>query len=583
MHLLAHCYMAKGDNQNARKWLEAAINIHKEPVIKLDYAKVLISLGKKNTSREILLELVDSKETKLDASILIAKLDWNKDRPKASIQYLHKIIQENPRYTKAYLTLGSMLEEIDQQNSASKVYQAGIRLKLNHKGLYSGLARTQLLLGNLNSALDAIDATLKFQNPGALAYHLKALILVAMEDTEEAKIYANYACKEDTNFAESHYLLGIIECLKRNPAAAKTHFKSAISIKPSYENYWATLAILYEEYFGVGASCDLLLENIRSISQMKPMITRLLINLLLENRTEDMLNISSKYLHTSSKSKTSNRSRIIFKKPFVDLKSDYCAKCDAALIKLENFYNVTVQAKPEKLDLKNTSSVIRGLDYQRPHASIEGYPEVDNKGLQFLLRPKYWMTKQDCLLVYLLNEIAIIRSNRNEAKISLFEIGPGTGYLIHILKSVKEVSAQGCDVYNQSMLVSASSKGLIDNSLDRLEQQCYALMNTLLGQINRIANIPITNNYLPDSILVHDILYAIHPVFDQDGIGWEKDQWIEMIKHIFQSEHSKVKTILFMMNAHSIEIKTIHKDLSSFCYPMTIHEGLNHLLVCRKA
>ncbi|WP_250398530.1 hypothetical protein [Synechococcus sp. MU1648] len=267
------------------------------------------------------------------------------------------------------------------------------------------------------------------------------------------------------------------------------------------------------------------------------------------------------------------------------LKETFRVACASALSRFCNLFDVSVDKVPHDdraANIVNCSS-IQNPRRRRVSVRIKGKSanSLPQKALQMLSKPDCWMLSQDHMVPLLSAEIARIRSLKRRNLVNLHEIGPGCGYLLHIISSVNFVSCTASDCYDSdsfsSILRVGENPGLIDFasgshskllSYEKLDLLCYWLANTECCQDRVVSNFPVSSSSFPESLLSSEIVYSHLPaldLYDANGLrseAWDEYKWYDFFENIFTHPDSRVQTVLMARNWHSVGLERMENMLS---------------------
>lgn len=276
----------------------------------------------------------------------------------------------------------------------------------------------------------------------------------------------------------------------------------------------------------------------------------------------------------------------------------YRRSCKDCLLQIERIFDFNISKDFEyaqaECTLHRLKSIV-GEEFSRARPFILGNPKFDNnKGLQMLCSPGYWMLSQNQLFAFICAEIQFIRSTQgSDGEIVLHEIGPGCGYMMKLFSSLKNVSVTGSDCYdiNSFDVTKLEDNGGNSFNFDAsscMEMLTYFLSNQELGNLESISNSPVGIDSFSIEMMSSDIVYSHLPVIDQcdpENI-WGSSEWMSFFENVFISPISKVKYIVISRNAHSEGLRSDHsKTLSSNIFDVKIYDNFctgNVVVVRRK-
>ena len=272
---------------------------------------------------------------------------------------------------------------------------------------------------------------------------------------------------------------------------------------------------------------------------------------------------------------------------FFEIFESYRKSCEACLMQIEKIFDIKISKDfkygQAKCDLHKIFSIV-GEELSRARPIVLSNPRLDNnKGLQMLCSPGYWATSQNQLFAFVCAEIQFIRSaQESDGEIVLHEIGPGCGYIMKLLSSLKNVSVNGSDCYDIDSYDIKKIKKNGSNYLDldsrfRMELFSYYLSNKELGSLKSIFNSPVRIDAFSVELMSSDIIYSHLPVIDQCGGGsiWGSREWMSFFENVFTSPISKVQSIVISRNAHSAGLCSDHfQTLSSSVYGINVYDNI---------
>ncbi len=250
-------------------------------------------------------------------------------------------------------------------------------------------------------------------------------------------------------------------------------------------------------------------------------------------------------------------------KDFNHMKSYYRYACFDVISTLEKRFDFTLDKTRGKIKEKNPTLRIHSNN-------SNSVCDISPESLKFLAKPDYWTQNLDIFFSFLVSESIRIRNRFSKSQNSLYEIGAGTGYLMYRLKHLPNVIFKGCDVLNTdyTRVGFRMFYGVTRSNLP------YQLVTQKLLVSSLIEDAGIFNTQLPDSAFDYEIVYSARPTFD---MRWDVDNWVKLINNAFYDSHSNIKTIIILLNSHSIKSKILVDKLSSICEAKLI----KNILLCR--
>ena len=244
---LARAHLANGEPAIAEETMRRAVGDNPtNPALELDFAQLLMQLGKPEQARTIIAELVKQKPDSveaLDAQFRIAMasndLATAKSsadavaalRPKLAIGYMYQgIIAETEKRNDDALRLYTTAADL--QPGAAEPLEAVVRLLANTKRLPQALAR-----------LD--EAAAKFPDQ-SLALDIKGEVLLQTGRTEEASEAFRQAIARTPKWWRPYRGLANAQTAAKNPAAAAATLRAAMQVVEQGEVLGELLASLLE-------------------------------------------------------------------------------------------------------------------------------------------------------------------------------------------------------------------------------------------------------------------------------------------------------------------------------------------------
>ncbi len=192
-HNLARVYMGKKDYESSKKILLELIEIKDEKIDLIPFYMDLmtISMEQKDFAKaeEYMLQLrsLDQK-FKVNTSLVEAKILLSKGKTNKAIQLLEEVEQKNTKSTAISLELGDVYFKINNLHLALKAYEKGLTIEPDNAKLHHGMAKTYYQLEEYEEAADHALTSIELVRYFPDAHYILGRSLEKLGDNENAKI-----------------------------------------------------------------------------------------------------------------------------------------------------------------------------------------------------------------------------------------------------------------------------------------------------------------------------------------------------------------------------------------------------------
>ena len=248
-------------------WLEYAKKIAFPELFYLTISKITMLLGKEETSKKYLLQLIDKypysyKGHKMlaalyektqkyelaleeyekvyefnpkaqDIYLKIGKLYGNVGRENEAIEIFSNLLKKKPDYYEASIIFADILNSKQEYKEAAQVYISALRYRPADYDLYYNLAMTYTMLNDFAKAKECYE---KAAQINSALYHAKyslGQLNLLYGDLEEAEKYFMECIDAEEVEADAYYYLARIAMIKGETDKAKNYANIAIEENPT--------------------------------------------------------------------------------------------------------------------------------------------------------------------------------------------------------------------------------------------------------------------------------------------------------------------------------------------------------------
>jgi tetratricopeptide (TPR) repeat protein len=246
---LARAHIANGEPAIAEETLRHAVEANpKNPVLQLDFAKLLAQVGKPEQAKTIIAELVKQKPDDYDAldaqfRIAVAMKDLTTARSAADA-----IVALRPKLAIGYMYQGMVAEAGKHNDEALRLYSSAADLQPNAAEPLDAVVRLLAGANRLPEAIRRLDeVSAKFPND-SFALSIKGQLLLQSNRIAEAREVFNLAIKRTPKWWVPYRGLANAQLLaKEDPAVAIATLRSAKAVVDQAQELSVQLASLLEQ------------------------------------------------------------------------------------------------------------------------------------------------------------------------------------------------------------------------------------------------------------------------------------------------------------------------------------------------
>ncbi len=472
-----------------------------------------------------------------------------------AIRNFNKALSIDPLHFESCFYLATCLKKINKLSEAISIYKKASTINPNFSGTFYNLGNLYYETGDSNEAIVFYQRAIKLAPDSYAAYNNLGNIYKDKKEINTALDCYKKAIRINPNFQEAYINLGYVLKMIAHIDGAINCYKRAIelgsdNIKKLDGLYveLASLLDLYNDSSGI-------------------------------NNLENYINRRCKFPITKNQPcrdiELTERSELV--------KVQYLKSCKKAIEQIENMFSFRIKVQDKRDDSIYTLDSDFEEDPQvRP--IVDKNPELLEQirlGLHFLICPNYWTQQLDQMFTIIASEINSLKRKDHLKKLSVYEIGTGTGYLLHRLRFIKGIILKGCDVYERN-----NSQGLHFSETKDLKYLSYSLITELLNLNSLIENFAIYSTSMPKKLLSFNIIYCSLPVFDDVNLLgkyiWSEKEWILFIKSVFEPKSSQIDSMILMLNYHSFNLRNSIEKIRLICDAGVINAGPNGTLICRR-
>lgn len=246
---LARAHIANGEPAIAEETLRHAVDANpRDPVLQLDFAKLLAQVGKPEPAKTIIGELIKQKPDDYDAldaqfRIALGTKDFTTAKSAADA-----IVALRPKLAIGYMYQGMLAEAGKHNEEALRLYSGAADLQPNAAEPLEAVVRLLAAAKRLPEAIKRLgDVTARLPND-SFALVLKGELLLRSNRIPEARNAYDLAIKRTPKWWAPYRGLANAQLLaKENPAAAIATLRSALAVVDQSQELGAQLASLLEQ------------------------------------------------------------------------------------------------------------------------------------------------------------------------------------------------------------------------------------------------------------------------------------------------------------------------------------------------
>ena len=246
---LARAHIANGEPAIAEETLRHAVEANpKDPVLQLDFAKLLAQVGKPDQAKSIIAELVKEKPDDYDAldvqfRIALGTKDFTTAKSAADA-----IVALRPKLAIGYMYQGMLAEAGKHNEEALRLYSDAADLQPNAAEPLEAVVRLLAAANRLPEAIKRLDDVSARLPNDSVALVTKGELLLRANRIPEAREAYDLAIKRTPKWWAPYRGLANAQILaKENPAAAIATLRSAQTIVDQTQELGVQLASLLEQ------------------------------------------------------------------------------------------------------------------------------------------------------------------------------------------------------------------------------------------------------------------------------------------------------------------------------------------------
>lgn len=159
--------------------------------------------------------------------------------------YLKQAVAEDPANASVYYYLGAEYERAGRYDDAMQLYQGALAKGVRNAKLYSRVADLYLRQGKKDEAISAYEKAAQFNPSDFDSQANMATAYLEKGRVPEAERVFRFILENEQN-AAAYNGLGLIAIGKRDLAAARTHFESAVALDPDMVEAQLNLGLIYK-------------------------------------------------------------------------------------------------------------------------------------------------------------------------------------------------------------------------------------------------------------------------------------------------------------------------------------------------
>ena len=275
---LATLYVATQRRAEAEGHLKKIVELTKVPAASVALAEFYAAQGNLTAARDTLQPLAQDPVTAAAAEVRLAALDHAAGRQDDAYARLDSILakdgsqldvllaraslfladrrldeafkdatvatEKHPTSAEALFALGRVQTARSQREAAIGAYEGALRLNPRALDAKLALARLHLSAGRVDASLGLAREVVGSEPKSPAARITVSRALLARDDLRGAEHELNALEKEFPDWAEVHVHLGLLNRLKRNEPAARSHFERALALQPGSAEAFAGLVAL---------------------------------------------------------------------------------------------------------------------------------------------------------------------------------------------------------------------------------------------------------------------------------------------------------------------------------------------------
>jgi choline-sulfatase len=161
------------------------------------------------------------------------------------MEYLKQAVAEDPSNAAVYYYLGAEYERAGRYGDAMQLYQGALAKGVRNGKLYSRVADLYLREGNKDEALSAYEKAARFNPSDFDSQANMATVYLEKGRAPEAERVFRWILENEQN-AVAYNGLGLIAIGKRDFAAARAHFESAVALDADMAEAQLNLGLIYK-------------------------------------------------------------------------------------------------------------------------------------------------------------------------------------------------------------------------------------------------------------------------------------------------------------------------------------------------
>ncbi|UTM59936.1 PEP-CTERM system TPR-repeat protein PrsT [Photobacterium sp. CCB-ST2H9] len=230
--LLAHAYLGQKKSAEIADLAEQPQS-HQPEVLADLYAMKSLALLRDNdqeSSQNAFLQAQRTGQTTLYTRLAKASLEASRDHTEKALKEVEAIVQAYPDSSEAWILKGHLETRLNQDQAAASSYRQAVQSSPKALQYTLFLAQALVKTRQLNEAEKYVDALLAAFSGHALTNELKATILYARGEQDEAKVHADLAIRNGSRNITTYLISGVVAYHQGNYALASERLEKIMPV-----------------------------------------------------------------------------------------------------------------------------------------------------------------------------------------------------------------------------------------------------------------------------------------------------------------------------------------------------------------
>jgi tetratricopeptide (TPR) repeat protein len=234
---LGQALIGLGEPARAKLELESALGLAPGyPAALRGLARLLLAQGKLDEARQQAQEAQRAEPASTDGAQLTGLLTVAGGNPQELLKKLERVAKTSPRDPAGYCELGETLVKLGESAAAKKAFESALKIDSENlrgrlglvsaalpKGAKGVLKESELLIQETDQAAGPLKAR---------AHALRARVLLALGEKEQAAAAAKRAVEADSSSADARLARGLVASAEKDDALAIEELSRALTVDP---------------------------------------------------------------------------------------------------------------------------------------------------------------------------------------------------------------------------------------------------------------------------------------------------------------------------------------------------------------